>query len=414
MQTAARYKAISELMEKIFADKEPADNIINAYFRERRYIGSGDRRFISNKIWEIIRHRSRLEFEAGSADIRKMLLVFTGGEDCQTIFAGGKYGLPELSEDEKLWLADRAEDVAYPPHIEAECPQWIFDKVQNVNLLKALNQPATADFRVNVENRDAVLTQLQDEGFLLRKTPYSPFGIRSDERINLNNCMAYQEGLIEVQDEASQLVSLLCDVQPEHKTIDYCCGAGGKSLAIAFLLQGMGMIEAHDIDAARLEQLYPRMKRLGIKNIKAVATSEAGNAYDRFIIDAPCSGSGTWRRSPDAKYRLTPQRLAEICKIQENILESAYANVKPGGRLIYITCSILPEENEDNAIRFGNRHPDMHPVDLRELWQKKVGVRYPAANPMMLRLDPLTSGTDGFFMAVWQKAAPVDNCASAG
>lgn len=414
MQTAARYKAISELMERIFADKEPADNIINAYFRERRYIGSGDRRFISNKIWELIRHRSRLEFEAGSTDIRKMLLVYTNGEDCQTIFAGGKYGLPELSEDEKRWLDARAEDSPYPPHIEAECPQWIFDKVQNINLLKALNQPATADFRVNVENRDAVLAQLQDEGFLLRKTTYSPFGIRSDERINLNNCMAYQEGLIEVQDEASQLVSLLCDVQPEHKAIDYCCGAGGKSLAIAFLLRGMGMIEAHDIDTARLEQLYPRMKRLGIKNIKAVATSEVGNAYDRFIIDAPCSGSGTWRRSPDAKYRLTPQRLAEICKIQENILESAYAKVKPGGRLIYITCSILPEENEDNAIRFGNRHPDMQPVNMRELWQKKVGVRYPAANPAMLRLDPVTSGTDGFFMAIWQKAAPVDNCTSAG
>lgn len=402
MQIGARYKALGELMEQIFANRQPADTVINIYFRDRRYIGSGDRRFISEKIWDILRHRLRLSFEAGGEDIRKMLLLYTADDKQEEIFAGGQYGLPPLTDVEKNWLQNRAE-TPYPPYVEAECPEWLFDKIGDAELLKALNTPASADFRVNRGTRDAALQQLEAEGLYLRKTPYSPLGIRADSRINLNNCMAYQDGIIEVQDEASQLVSLLCDVTPELKTIDYCCGAGGKSLAIAALLRGKGRIAAHDIDPARLEQLYPRMKRLGISNITPLKTTEVGEGYQRFIVDAPCSGSGTWRRSPDAKYRLTPQRLEELCRIQAEILETAYPKVAAGGRLIYITCSILPDENELNIQSFCRKHPDMRLLDIAKIWEQKIGCAYPGNDRKMLRLNPLVAGTDGFFAAVLQK-----------
>lgn len=406
MQIGARYKALGELMEQIFADKQPADAVINAYFRERRYIGSGDRRFISEKIWDILRHRLRLGFEAGGEDIRKMLLLYTAEDNQAEIFAGGQYGLLPLTDAEKLWLQNRGEE-PYPPYVEAECPEWLFAKIGDMELLKSLNTTASADFRVNSGTRDAALRQLEAEGLYLSKTPYSPIGIRAEGRINLNNCMAYQDGVIEVQDEASQLVSLLCDVSFEHKTIDYCCGAGGKSLAIAALLHGKGKIAAHDIDPARLEQLYPRMRRLGISNIVPLKTAETGSGYQRFIVDAPCSGSGTWRRSPDAKFRLTTQRLRELCRIQAEILETAYPKVAVGGRVIYITCSILPDENENNIQSFCQKHPDMQLLDIAEIWQRKIGCAYPCANRYMLHLNPLVAGTDGFFAAILQKNAAI-------
>ncbi len=344
MQTAARYKAVLELMQLVFADQKPADHIINAYFRERRFIGSADRRFISETIWDVIRHRRRLEFDAGSADPRQMLIFYLKDANPAEIFCGGAYGMPMLTETEQKRLS-AAEDKVYPPAVESECPDWLFERINNPELLKALNQPAGADLRVNRGGREEVMRQLQKEGFEVVPTPYSPLGVRSLKRINLNNCLAYREGLVEVQDEASQLAALLCDVGPDDRTMDYCCGAGGKSLAIAALLNGQGMIEAHDIDMRRLEQLKPRMQRLGIENIKPVAKAEERPVYTRFIIDAPCSGTGTWRRSPDAKFRLAPSRLAELNRIQAEILETAYPLTASGGRIVYITCSVLAEEN---------------------------------------------------------------------
>ena len=201
---------------------------------------------------------------------------------------------------------------------------------------------------------------------------------------------------MEVQDEASQLAALLCDVGPDDRTMDYCCGAGGKSLAIAALLNGQGMIEAHDIDMRRLEQLKPRMQRLGIENIKPVAKAEERPVYTRFIIDAPCSGTGTWRRSPDAKFRLAPSRLAELNRIQAEILETAYPLTASGGRIVYITCSVLAEENGRIVQSFMTRHPDMVPAGLPQIWQAKTGLPYPGTDERWLELNPLSTGTDGF------------------
>ena len=400
MQKGAQYQAVWELISEIFKDKMPADNIINAYVRERKYIGSKDRRFITETVWKIIRNRRKLVFDAGSNEPRRVLLTYLQDEDFD-LLCGGEYGLAPLSKEEKEWLKRRNEEV-YPAAVEAECPDWLFDKVKDIHLLKALNEPASADLRLNKGSRARVIEQLQGEGLYFVPTPYSPIGIRSAERENLNNCVAYKEGVIEVQDEASQLAAILADVRPEHKIIDYCCGAGGKSLTMAFLMNRQGKIQIHDINRSRLEAVKERAVRLDVKNLEII--EEVGDRdYDRFVVDAPCSGTGTWRRSPDAKYRLTPETLKELNKTQAELLEKAFNHIRRGGRVVYITCSILRDENEDIIEAFLSRHVDAAPVNLRHLWEDKLDGRYPGQDDFMLRMNPLLTRTDGFFVCILEK-----------
>lgn len=400
MQKGAQYQAVWELISEIFKDKMPADNIINAYVRERKYIGSKDRRFITETVWKIIRNRRKLVFDAGSNEPRRVLLTYLQDEDFD-LLCGGEYGLAPLSKEEKEWLKRRNEEV-YPAAVEAECPDWLFDKVKDIHLLKALNEPASADLRLNKGSRARVIEQLQGEGLYFVPTPYSPIGIRSAERVNLNNCVAYKEGVIEVQDEASQLAAILADVRPEHKIIDYCCGAGGKSLTMAFLMNRQGKIQIHDINRSRLEAVKERAVRLDVKNLEII--DEVGDRdYDRFVVDAPCSGTGTWRRSPDAKYRLTPETLKELNKTQAELLEKAFNYIRRGGRVVYITCSILRDENEDIIEAFLSRHADAVPVNLRHLWEDKLDGRYPGQDDFMLRMNPLLTRTDGFFVCILEK-----------
>lgn len=400
MQKGAQYQAVWELISEIFKDKMPADNIINAYVRERKYIGSKDRRFITETVWKIIRNRRKLVFDAGSNDPRRVLLTYLQDEDFD-LLCGGEYGLAPLSKEEKEWLKRRNEEV-YPAAVEAECPDWLFDKVKDIHLLKALNEPASADLRLNKGSRAQVIEQLQGEGLYFVPTPYSPIGIRSAERVNLNNCVAYKEGVIEVQDEASQLAAILADVRPEHKIIDYCCGAGGKSLTMAFLMNRQGKIQIYDINRSRLEAVKERAVRLDVKNLEII--DEVGDRdYDRFVVDAPCSGTGTWRRSPDAKYRLTPETLKELNKTQAELLEKAFNHIRRGGRVVYITCSILRDENEDIIEAFLSRHADAAPVNLRHLWEDRLDGRYPGQDDFMLRMNPLLTRTDGFFVCILEK-----------
>lgn len=402
MQISARYQAVAELIEEIFADKQPADNILNMYFRERRFIGSKDRKFIGEEVWSVIRHRRRLEFEAQSQDIRKILLVYLKEQNLDEIFAGGKYGLEPITGDEKLWLSS-LEEIPYPSDVEAECPQWLYNKINDMALLKSLNVVASADFRINARSRETIIQKMRDEGFDVVPTPFSPIGIRAEARINLNNCMAFQDGLIEPQDEASQLAAILCDVKPEHKIIDYCCGAGGKSLALAYLMHNQGKIEAHDVEPQRMEALDARMKRLQISNIVKISTEQVGDDYDRFIIDAPCSGSGTWRRSPDAKFRLTEQKLNAITDVQAKLLDIAAGRVKKNGEIIYITCSILADENQKQIKAFLGRNGGFELTDMAEVWNRKIDTEFPFSDRNCLAFNPLTTGTDGFFIAVLRK-----------
>lgn len=402
MQQGARYQAILELLNEIFKDEKPADGIINEYLRLRKYIGSKDRRFITDEIWRIIRQRMRLTFEAGSESPRRVLL-WAIKDKLDEVFDGSPYGISQLTEEEKIWLKTPNE-TAYPDYVEAECPEWLYKKIKDMGLCKSLNEPAEADFRVNFCSVNEVQKRLQQEGLEVKAMPYSPYGLRSHQRISLGNCVAYQEGIIEVQDEASQIASILCDVCSEHKIMDYCCGAGGKSLMLAHLLNNRGHILAHDISSKRLEAIKPRMQRLGVKNIELtdfVATSDCD--FDRFIIDAPCSGTGTWRRSPDAKFRLTEEKLKSLTKTQSHLLDYAAEKVKLGGRIVYITCSILADEDENVVEDFLQKHKGFETVDIKALWKKYFEQPYPYSSDKYLKMTPLSTGTDGFFITVLEK-----------
>lgn len=408
MQISAKYQAVLEILEKVFQDQYPADNIIKEYLRNRKYIGSKDRKFITETVWKVIRHRSRLEFDCGFnkaeevCDTRMLLLAYLKDEDLDLIADGSKYGLSELSAAEKDKLKHLNEDV-YPDYVEKECPKWLYEKINNPALVESLNDKASADIRVNFISREDAKEKLKKEGLFFSFTPYSPYGLRSAERVNLQNCIAYQNGEIEVQDEASQLGAILCDVRKEHKIIDYCCGAGGKSLLLGMLLKNEGEILAHDKNVKRMDGLKARAERLGIKNIKTIENLKAGDKFDRFVVDAPCSGSGTWRRSPDAKYRLTPKQLKSIERAQAEILENAYAHLSDNGRIIYMTCSVLPEENEAQIETFLQNHPDMTTMNMQNLWERKLELPYPFTETRFLKCSPLISHTDGFFVCVLQR-----------
>ncbi len=404
MQSGGRYQAVLDLISEIFKDEKPADGLINDYLRARKYIGSKDRRFITDTVWTILRNRMKLEFDAQSREPRRILLWYAK-DRLNEVFDGSRYGMAPLTEEEKKFLACFREE-AYPAYVEAECPQWLFEKIGDVALCKALNQPAPADFRVNFTSREEALRRLEDEGIDAAPTPYSPLGIRVDGRLNLGACMTYQDGLIEVQDEASQLAALLCDVRPGHKIMDYCCGAGGKSLTLSHLLQNRGHILAHDVNSRRLEAIRPRLARLGVKNIELTEiVADNDRDFDRFIIDAPCSGTGTWRRAPDGKYRLSPGLLKGLVITQAELLEIGAAKTRKGGRLIYITCSVLPEEDELAIEAFLTRHKDFVSADIAGLWRRLTGCSYPGTSGRYCRLSPLTTGTDGFFVAVLEKKA---------
>lgn len=402
MQISAKYQAVLEIMQKVWLDQYPADNIIKEYLRARKYIGSKDRKFIVNTVWDVIRHRSRLEFDCGCCEPRMLLLAYLKDEDFDIVADGSPYGLTPLNKEEKKRLSDLNQDV-YPEHIAAECPKWLYDKIGDARLTASLNTAASADIRANLCNREEVQNKLQKEGLFFSKTPYSPYGLRSVERVNLQNCIAYQNGEIEVQDEASQLGAILCDVRSNLRIIDYCCGGGGKSLLLGAILNNSGVVEAHDKNPQRMKDLPNRAQRLGIKNIKVIEKMAAADKFDRFIVDAPCSGSGTWRRSPDAKYRLTPKQLKAIELAQAEILEIAAAHLSVAGRIIYMTCSVLPEENEQRILTFLERHPEFETVNMQKLWERKLEQPYPFAETRWLKCSPLTTNTDGFFVCVLQR-----------
>lgn len=402
MQTGARYQAVLEILTEVFQDKTPADKIINDYLRQKKYIGSKDRRFITDMVWHIIRNRMKLEFDTKSSDARRILL-YINKDKLSEIFDDSKYGLSPLTDEEKTWLSKENEE-PYPDYVEAECPKWLFEKIKNIAFCKALNQTATIDIRAHNISRTELQQKLSAEGIETSIGAYSPHCLKISDRLVLNNCMAWQDGLFEIQDEASQITSLLVDAKPEHKIIDYCCGAGGKSLAISNELHNQGEILAYDIDSKRLENIKPRMQRLKVKNISLTdIIADSDKDYDRFVLDAPCSGTGTWRRSPDAKFRLTKEKLYGLTKIQADLLSIAAQKTAKKGRIIYITCSVLKDENEDIIEKFLNQNENFAPINLKELWAKKIEAPYPYISEKYLRMSPLTTSTDGFFVCILER-----------
>lgn len=427
MTPAGQFAAAIDLLGLIEADPRPADAIANQFFRGRRFIGGGDRRTISALVWGVLRTRLHLGWwlERLSAPQTPRLLLAAqalfAGQSLQrvsSLFAAERYGPPPLAPWEAEIL-DRLstrtlEHPDMPEAVKLEIPGWLLPRLraQFGNALaaemQAMNGPAPLDLRVNLlkASREEAIAALARDGLVAEPTPLSPWGLRLKTRQPVTASSAFQSGLVEIQDEGSQLIALALDARPGMRVADYCAGAGGKTLAIAMGMANKGHIVACDVSAPRLDGAIKRLRRAGVHNAERHllepgdkwAKRQAGK-FDRVLVDAPCTGTGTWRRNPDARLRLTEHDLAELTAKQAAILGQAQRLVKPGGVLVYATCSLLREENEDQVEAFIARHPEFSRQPLQA----------PAAlsGEPYLRLSPARHGTDGFFAAILTRAPAI-------
>ena len=409
------------------ARKRPADAVANDYFRARRFIGSGDRRAISERVWSVLRARRRLEWwlkdypTSGRMLIAASLLTegWTLSGVVQT-YSGGQYAAAALNAAEKAVLGKiethTIDHPSMPDAIRLEVPDWILPLLSarfgtaTPTELGALSTEAPLDLRANLlkTTREEAQAALAAEGWEARATPYSPWGLRIDGRRPVTSGPAFQTGLIEIQDEGSQLIAVMVDAHPGMRVVDWCAGAGGKTLAMAGRMRNKGQIVACDVSRSRLEGSVPRLKRAGAHNVERHLVEPGDKwlkrraaTFDRVLVDAPCTGTGTWRRNPDARLRLTETDLAELVPKQAMILDTAQTLVRKGGRLVYATCSLLAEENENQIAAFLERHPDFKLVPLSRAGPLETTA--PCTGDY-LSLTPARHGTDGFFAAVLERS----------
>ncbi len=411
MTPAGQLHSVIELVETILSlSKKPADAVMQSYFRNRRYIGSSDRRAIGDSVYSVLRNTQGLQ--AALAITTPRLLVFahcildkqdTLGE--LQYMCGEGYGPATLSEEEQQILSD------LKPYNPFAIPKWLETHLNDQELIKSLHDQAPVDIRINSlkNNRDAILTLLKLEGFEVTATPISPLGVRFGKRQPMNTHELWEDGTLEVQDEASQVVSLLCDAQPGMQVLDYCAGAGGKSLSLAATMQNKGNLTLSDIHPHRLQRAKERLRRAGVTTyqLKDIVKDNSWfkrqhNRFDRVLVDAPCTGTGTWRRNPDLKNRLTPIDLEELTALQQKILGMAQQFVKPGGRLIYVTCSVLEAENNSQVAWLLNTYPEFKTVPVGDVWRETLGGTCPFITDTA-QFTPNTHGTDGFFVSVFER-----------
>lgn len=422
MTPAGQIAAAIELLAAIDATPaRPADGIANDYFRARRFIGSSDRRAISDRVWRIFRTHRRLVWWLADKQTPRLLvaasLLLDGGGmvDVETTFTGGRFGPAPLAPSEQLALRrlqGRAlNHASMPDAVRLEMPDWLLPLLSprlDTAELMALLEPAPLDLRVNLlkATREEAAAALAAEGLEATATPFSPWGLRIEGRRQVTTGPAFRAGLIEIQDEGSQLVAALTGARPGLRIADLCAGAGGKTLALAMMMQNRGQLVACDVSAARLDAAVRRLRRAGVHNVERHLI-EAGDkwskrragTFDRVLVDAPCTGTGTWRRNPDARLRLTEADLAELLPKQAAILDQAATLVRIAGRLVYATCSLLSEENEDQVTAFLTRHPGFALVPLARAWEGGA----PPNPGDFLSLTPARHGTDGFFAAVIER-----------
>lgn len=428
MTPAARIQTSIELLEAIATARAAFDTTRAAFFRARRYIGAHDRRASTERAFNLLRRVARLDWwiirgnlvpSARTRVIADLAIVDGQGiRQIQSLFSGGGQAPARLSDEEDTFIRGLAgrtlEHPDMPGDVRLEYPAWLepaFRALWGDGMARevaALNKPAPLDLRVNLlkGNRDMAAARLAPAGIIGKATRYSPVGLRIAEHLPLADTEVFQEGLIEVQDEGSQIAALLVDARPGHTIVDYCAGGGGKTLALAAQMNNKGRIIACDIRERRLEKAVMRLRRAGAHNVQSRVITEtgdkwlkrAGQTFDRVLVDAPCTGTGTWRRNPEAKWRLVPKDVEELVERQRAILASAARLVKPGGRLVYVTCSLLAAENEEQIQTFVAAHPEFSIVPVPTLWAQAVGGTCPTTEPF-LRLTPATHETDGFFIA---------------
>ena len=410
----------AEVLAAMLTFKQPADAVLSAYFREHKKLGRQDRHEIAETAFAALRHYQKIAaaLRRPEAQPRKAVLA--------ALVLGRSFNLSQLQE-----LADEAEreflsqlksrksEFAQQLSTAAELPEWLIEilktqqnEAEILAFGRSVASPAALDLRVNTlkGKRDKVLDTLTTEGHAASATPYSPWGIRLTDKIALNKHPLFLDGTLEVQDEGSQLLALLLGAKRGDIAVDFCAGAGGKTLAIGAMMANKGRIYAFDIAEKRLANLKPRMVRAGLTNIHPERISSEHDPRiarlhqkaDRVLVDAPCSGLGTLRRNPDLKYRQSPETLAKLIEQQHSILVAASGLVKPGGRLVYATCSMLQAENQQQVERFLAEHPDFELLDSSELLQSaKINLN----TGRYLSLDSGLHGTDGFFAAAIQRKA---------
>jgi len=428
---AARLAAAIEMIAKMQAEpRRPADALANSFFRERRFIGGGDRRAISTIVWDVLRNWRRIEWHllrAGSPEGTPRLMVaasllFSGEEAMRGLdayFTSERYSPTELTRGEITILRDickrTLDDPDMPRAVALELPDWLLPVLQSTfgaqmeAELEAMSGTAPLDLRVNLlmGDRQQAAQDLARAGIATEPTPLSPWGLRAAARQSVTTTEAFNKGLVEIQDEGSQIVVAAVGAAPEMRVLDYCAGAGGKTLGMAMTMQNKGHIVACDVSEPRLEGAVKRLRRAGVHNVERHLivpgdkwAKRRARSFDRVLVDAPCTGTGTWRRNPDARLRLRQQDLDELLVKQAEILDRAAALVKPGGRLIYATCSILNEENIIQIQNFMKRNSDftLTTSDSASMPER-------LASKTTISLTPKGDGTDGFFAAILQRRA---------
>ena len=417
MHPKALLDCCSELLKQVLKFDHPADMVLSRYFRELR-LGPRERATLAETIYGVLRKKNLYTYLAqhgsGAPERRLAILGFVSDRD---------YLLSALTDQEIDWL-ERCDQVKPEDLMELHrhnLPQWLVEPLKAQlgadfwPLVESLNAPAGLDMRVNTlkDKRADIQKELAKAGLKTVATPYSPWGLRLADKSQLGKLDAFTRGAIEVQDEGSQLLALLVDAKRGEMVVDFCAGAGGKTLALGATMRSTGRLYAFDTSGHRLEALKPRLARSGLSNVHPVAIAHErddrikrlAGKIDRVLVDAPCSGLGTLRRNPDLKWRQTPKAIEELVAKQTAILQSAARLLKPGGRLVYATCSVLRQENEAIAEAFGAANPEFEVLAAAPLLTH-LGVEHAESlcSTSYLRLWPHLHKTDGFFAAVWQKA----------
>jgi 16S rRNA (cytosine967-C5)-methyltransferase len=418
MQAKALLDLATDLLREVLKLDQAADTVVSAFFRNNRTLGARERHAIAEMVFTVLRQRLFLQHLAQTgygAPARRLAILAWPASDHS--IAGA------LSDVEGPWLAQarQTDRAALPEKLRHNLPDWLAGSLQQSlgdefwPLVQALSEGAPLDLRINAlkAKREDVQAALTEAGFKVSPTPHSPLGLRVHGKPALHTQDVFVRGEVEVQDEGSQLLALLLDAKRGEMVVDFCAGAGGKTLALGAAMRNTGRLYAFDTSGHRLDALKPRMARSGLSNIHPAQIAHErderlkrlAGKIDRVLVDAPCSGLGTLRRNPDLKWRHSPKALEEFAAQQALILASAARLLKPGGRLVYATCSLLPIENEAMADAFTAAQAQQFEVlpALTALQAARVQAPEALVVGPYLRLWPHRHQTDGFFAAIWQK-----------
>lgn len=407
------------LITEVSLFNSPADAVLSKFFRDHKKLGRNDRHEIAETVYATLRHWQKLHTHLAKNATPRLLAL-----GALVIARGVSIGslsdlINETERDVLSGLKAAKAEFTGCLNTASELPEWLIERMQKqysdeeiIAIGQSLSKAAPLDTRVNTlkGKRDKVLAQLEAEGFKAEATPFSPWGIRFQDKAAINKNPLFLDGVLEVQDEGSQLLALLSGAKRGEVVVDFCAGAGGKTLAMAAMMNNSGRLYAMDVSEKRLANIKPRIARAGVGNItpqrldheRDLRLKKLWNKADRVLVDAPCSGLGTLRRNPDLKYRQSNESIDELVALQTRILDSAAHLVKRGGYLIYATCSVLAEENQAQIENFLAKHPEFSLVNCSELLKSN---KIALDTGEFLQLNPAIHHTDGFFAAVMQKSS---------